>query len=258
MARRNKTNFTATVNAQFPTNGIGSIGAVRVRENLGADVPDSFLNNVDDLQLLVSAAGANAYTLAGAIASYATGFMAIVKIHTTSTGLCTLNVNAIGNRKMYKDQATQASSGDLVAGQIYIVIYDSTLDGAAGGFLVLNYASNGISKRVVLDVSGASPEMNMANQPKRTFVGSAPIAGDKELSFLNDSELVEATTLLEISGNRLITVPANVIRDPSMWIWTKPATKLIWNAAPGLYRLEWKNDGVNIYLDIYGGYNSTL
>lgn len=259
MARRGKAVFQATVNADFPTNGVGGIGAVKVRQSLGADVPDSFVNNVDDLQLLTSTTGANAYALTGLITAYTSGFMAVIKINTTSTGACTLNVNGKGAKKIYKDQATQANSGDLVANQMYVVIYDSALDGAAGGFLIMGYAASGVSSRVDVDTSGAAGVMDMASQPYRSFVGTVPIAGAIELSFDNEDQLIEAETFLEVTGaTRLITIPANVLRDPSLWVWTKPATKLIWHADPGTYRLEWKSDGTNIHLDIYGGYTSTL
>jgi hypothetical protein len=244
--------------AQFPTNGTGTIGANRVRTYLGTDIPDSFINNVDDFQLFVEATGANAYSLAGQIAAYATGFMAIVKIATTSTGACTLNVNTIGAKKIFKDQATQAGSGDLVANQIYLMIYDTALDGGAGGFLVMGNASAGVSSRVSFDTSGAAPVMDMGNQTKRTFVGTVPIDNDAELSFSNASQMVEATTFIEIDGSRLITIPANVLINTSMWTWTKPATKFIWNAEEGVYRLEWRHDGTNMHLEIYGPYSSTL
>lgn len=113
-------------------------------------------------------------------------------------------------------------------------------------------------QRVSLDVSVSNPIMNMSGYPERIFVGSAPIAADKELSFSNDSAIIRATTLLEISGTRNITVPANVITDVSRWSWTKPATKFIWAAEQGKYRLVWTYDGANMFLDIYGLYSSTL
>jgi hypothetical protein len=72
-----------------------------------------------------------------AIAAYATGQRFQVKIHATSTGAATLNLNAIGAKKVYTDPTTQADSGDLLINQVYILVYDAALDTAAGGFLIV-------------------------------------------------------------------------------------------------------------------------
>lgn len=113
-------------------------------------------------------------------------------------------------------------------------------------------------QRVSMDVSVSNPIMNMGNLPERVHVGSAPVSSDKELSFSNASNLIRATTFITISGStRNITVPSNVLTDISKWTWSKPSTKLIWAADPGVYRMIWTSDGTNIHLDIFGLYTNT-
>lgn len=49
MAQRTGSAFETNINAQFPTNGTGTIGASRVRAHIGTDIKDSFLNILDHL-----------------------------------------------------------------------------------------------------------------------------------------------------------------------------------------------------------------
>lgn len=261
MSRRGRQQFKTNISAQFPTTGTGAIGANRIRTHLGEDVPDSHVNNVDDLQLLTTATGINDYLLAGMITAYVSGFAAIIKFGSASTGACTLNVNSVDVKKLYKNPTTQAGSGDIPANQILIVIYDSTLDTGAGGFLIIGSVSilGGSHQRVSFDTTIAIPIMDMGGDAERTFVESAPVNANRELAFSNDTAMIRATTFLSITGaTRSITMPANVLIDPSKWVWTKPATKFIWAADIGVYRLEWFHDGTNMHLDIYGYYSSTL
>jgi len=72
-----------------------------------------------------------------AITAYATGQRFQVKIHAQSTGSATLNLNGLGAKKVFVTPTTQASTSDLVLNQIYLLFYDSALDSAAGGFLMI-------------------------------------------------------------------------------------------------------------------------
>lgn len=82
--------------------------------------------------------GTNTYTvtLSPALAALSTGVSAKVKISTASTGASTLNPNGLGAKKIFKNPTTQAGNGDLLLNYIYDLIYDATLDSAAGGWLV--------------------------------------------------------------------------------------------------------------------------
>lgn len=262
MAKRSKANFTANVDGQFPTNGTGQIGANRVRSNLGEDIPASFVNVVDDLQLFTVVTGTDAYVLPADIISYATGYAVLAKFTNGSTGACTVDANGIGAKKLFINPTTQAGVGDVVANQIYLLIYDAALDTAAGGFLMIGSGSAGAGgsslTRVSFDTSVATPSMDMAEATDKIFVGSATVNANKELVFANAGAIIRATTFLTVSGSRAITVPANVLTDTSKWTWSKPATKLIWAAESGVYRLQWTYDGTNFHLDIYGLYTNVI
>lgn len=258
MAKRSKTNFTTNVTGQFPTNGTGLIGADRVRAHLGEDIPASFVNVVDDLQLFTTTTGTNAYAITGDITGYVSGYMVIAKWGNQSTGASTLNVNTLGDKKIFVDPTTQANVDDLIQNQVSLLVYDATLDASAGGFLIIGGSGGGSGSltRVTTNVSGSTPSLNMSGASDRVFVGSVAISADKEFSFSNIGKFVRATLFLTISGSRAITWPANVITDTFKWTWSKPATKLIWAAETGVYRLQFTYDGTSIHLDIYGVYTN--
>lgn len=126
-----------TSGSVFPDNTTGEISESDLRA-FGQDIIDSSWNKVSDLQGLTTTGGTTtAYTLTGGITSYASGFAVIAKINATSTGNATANVNGAGAKKIFIEPTVQATRGDLVINQIYLLLYDSTLDGGSGGFLVI-------------------------------------------------------------------------------------------------------------------------
>lgn len=57
----------------------------------------------------------------------------------TTTGAVTVNVNTIGARTLYlQDAVTQATSGNIVAGVYYEIVYNSALNSGAGGFQIIS------------------------------------------------------------------------------------------------------------------------
>lgn len=259
MAKRSKVNFTANNSSQFPTNGTGLIGANRIRTHLGQDIPDSFINVVDDLQLFTEVTGTNNYVMSGGITAYADGYSAFAKFLNESTANSELNVNSVGARKLYINPTKQAGANVIIPNQLYLLVYDSTLDGAVGGFLML--AGGGIGdvlRSVEIDVTGAPIVMNMGGATDRLFFPSGVINSNKELAFSTNGAMLRATTFLTITGTRDITFPLSVRTDTSKWVWTKPSTQLIWTAEAGSYRLQWNYDGSLLYLDIYGTYSNVI
>lgn len=60
----------------------------------------------------------------------------------SNSGATTVNVNGIGAKNLYKNNgATAVGSGDIVIGGLYLVSYNSALNGAVGGFVVDNPAT---------------------------------------------------------------------------------------------------------------------
>ncbi|RWO54151.1 hypothetical protein [Mesorhizobium sp.] len=73
--------------------------------------------------------------------TYANGQVLALKIATDNTGAATLNVNGIGAkaiRKMVTAGESALAGAELQAGGIYILMYQSALNAAAGAWLLLN------------------------------------------------------------------------------------------------------------------------
>lgn len=88
---------------------------------------------------------AYAITLTG-ISAYATGQTFKFKANTANTGACTLNVSALGAKTIKKDVTTDLATGDILANQDVVVIYDGTnmqlVSGLSGTVTTQNITSN--------------------------------------------------------------------------------------------------------------------
>ena len=100
-----------------------------------------------DAANVTSGGSSNAYTYTTgqSLSAYADNMRFAWSPNADSTGSVTLNVDAIGAKKVYLPDGTQAGNGDLDADSIYDVVYDSALDTASGGFKIVgigDFASN--------------------------------------------------------------------------------------------------------------------
>ncbi len=92
----------------------------------------------------VTAGGsANAITITAnsPFSAYATGQVIAFKASATNTGAVTANVNSIGSKAIRKSSPvfdTALAGGEITDDGVYILIYDAALNGAAGGWLLLN------------------------------------------------------------------------------------------------------------------------
>jgi hypothetical protein len=135
MSQYKKTNWKTLYGSsgtQFPDNTTGAITELIMR-TFGESIPDSFVNNVDDLQLLTTATGTDTYAVTGGITAYTAGFGIIALFTNANTGAATLNVNSLGAKAIKKSGSTALSAGDIAAGQILFLIYDGTNFQVVGG-----------------------------------------------------------------------------------------------------------------------------
>lgn len=85
-----------------------------------------------------------AYTSAAPVDELYNGLAIIAKMPNAATGgNMTLNVNSLGAKKVFRvsDMTTQLTTGDLLANGIYIAVYNTSLDTAAGGWIVYDTPS---------------------------------------------------------------------------------------------------------------------
>lgn len=152
MAQQDKTTFEGTFNNSstglFKTNTTKDIGSDDLR-TLVDNLTDSVPFNQDDRYTWsfpqVSTTGTNTYaaTPSPAITAYATGQAFKIKFTEASSGSSTLNLNGLGAKKLYTNPTTQATTGDIVDEQVYLLIYDAALDAASGGFLMIGGSGGG-------------------------------------------------------------------------------------------------------------------
>lgn len=107
------------------------------------------------------------------ISAYATGQKFQVKIHATSTGASTLNLNSVGAKKVFVNPTTQATTGDLLINQIYIFAYDAALDTAAGGFLMIG-SGGGPDGWLVTGTTNLTGDTIIDNGAHNLLIGEQP------------------------------------------------------------------------------------
>ena len=89
------------------------------------------------------ASGTNAITLKPRLndeggATYGDGMIWSAVAAAASTGAVTAQVGTLPAKKVFKDSgATQAGAGDIASGSAYLFMYESSLDSAAGGFMLI-------------------------------------------------------------------------------------------------------------------------
>lgn len=106
--------------------GIGSNGQVLTSNGTN---PTWSSPSATNLNYIADTGAVNALvaTLSPALGSYTAGTLVQVKVAVTNTGATTINVNGLGAKTIKKlDGATDLAAGDLVAGQVVSLEYDST------------------------------------------------------------------------------------------------------------------------------------
>lgn len=97
----------------------------------------------------------NAYTLTSgeSLSAYSAGMRLLWQPNADSTGAVTLNVDAIGAKKVYMPDGTQAGSGELDSDSLYDVVYDASLDTSSGGFKIVGFPDTTLTAGDYLTVS---------------------------------------------------------------------------------------------------------
>ncbi len=152
-----------------------SQGGAAVEDDLNAFA--AFINDLIDRYTFPfpqfdTATSTTAYTgtPSPAITAYATGQKFQVKAHATSTGAATLALNGLAAKKVFINPATQATTGDVVVNQVYLLVYDTALDGGSGGFLMMGSGGG------VVPVKASAAEL-IANSDDAKFATALALRG---------------------------------------------------------------------------------
>lgn len=138
-------------------------------------------------------AGANdnyAYTLATDVTAYTAGLFVHLKPNTTNTGTATLNLNSVGSNIIKKGNGDlDLEDGDLVAGNIYLLVYNGS------NFVLVGQADTN-NKIKVRAVNGEAFSIKKG-QPVRLSAGGAfPTAVLAQGNSANNSAFGIAETLV--------------------------------------------------------------
>lgn len=161
----NKSTFQGKYNnvstGLYKTNTTKDIGSDDFRaqiDDIFANIPFTDDDSYTWASPLLSVSGTTSLTgtASPAITAYSSGQTFKIKVASTTTGAATLNLNSVGAKKIFLSPTVQVNTGEFIANKIYVVIYDSTLDSASGGFLVIAGHGYNESARVQLITSSAS------------------------------------------------------------------------------------------------------
>lgn len=140
-----------------------------------------------------TASGTDTYAVTiGTVASYTAGDAYVVKFTNANSGASTININTLGAKGLKKSVSTALASGDILAGQEFIIVYDGT------NFQVIGISSGGTSITVgdtqVLYADGAN-----------TPVGEAAFTYNKTTNVLT----VDGINLNGKTASRFVTTDAS-------------------------------------------------
>jgi hypothetical protein len=285
MAQLSKVAFLSKWAGLFADNATRLISEADMRD-FRLDIADSFFGIVDDAYTkpfpVIVTTGTNSYagTAAPAITAYVNYQEFLIKIANTSSAVATLNLNTIGSKKIFKTPTTQAASSDLVAGQIYLIVYDAALDTASGGFLIVAGVSSsgggiqsivagtnvtvdatdpdnpivnatGINEVGFTDLSTGSGtlDLNFGGQWIMFFRGQTSFSTAKSITLSNDSNGYKFDLSFTIgSVAATLTFPSGFISDTSYPGWDTALHK--WTSdAIGKFRVTGTFDGIDWFLE---------
>lgn len=116
-------------------------------------------------------------TLSPSITAYADKQCFRVKFNAACGAEPTINFNSVGAKKIYKNtagSAAQLEAGDIQAGQVWHLRYDSSLDSSAGGFCLLNFV-----EQFVIDGLSAITSVDYLSDKVPVYDASA--SGDRSV-----------------------------------------------------------------------------
>lgn len=165
------------------------------------------------------------------------GYLYAIKWAAASTGAVTLDIQSAGAKKVFKDPTTQAGNGDLVQNSVSLMMYQSTLDGGTGGYLIIGGVGggggavdsvNGQTGVVVLDAAdvGALPDTYTPPDASESTKGIAEIANQSEVNTGTDDTRIVTALKLKNRDGAVATLSDSATTDitSDKWTWATSAT----------------------------------
>lgn len=190
--------------------GLGAAGVVpatpvTVQANLG-------IKSVTDS----GAVNALVLTYPSNLLTYTDGLSLAFKVAVTNTGATTANVNGLGVKNILKPDGSALIAGDLVAGRIYHVFYNSTLGGGAFQLdvfppnnLYLSTARNSASRTT----AGVFDTFTALLNPSSSFVAATGIYTAKSAGIYLVM-IAGAVTFIGTNASAVFEVRINSVAQP--------------------------------------------
>lgn len=104
----------------------------------------------DNQGALITTGGTTAYTATSATGytALANGLTIVTRFNAANTGASTLNLDTLGAkaiRKFVGGAESAVVANDMVTNQPYMLVYNTAVNGAAGGWVIMNPANSGVS-----------------------------------------------------------------------------------------------------------------
>ena len=197
--------------------------------------------------LCVDSGTASAHALAASghtISAYATGLLVRYKVNAgPNTGSTTANLASLGAKKIYKLGGIEVQAGDLRAGQMVELVYDTALDSPNGGWWLLSPIGNAPTwDRYAVTASATPNEYTATFAPtitaltdglrvlvkwNATNTGTAQFNPDgrglKAIRKLNDAALVAGDILEDQISELVYDEDGN--SSAGAWLLTSPTTQ---------------------------------
>lgn len=113
------------------------------------------------------------YTTGESLSAYSDGIRLLWQPNANPTGAVTINVDAIGAKKVYMPDGTQAGNGDLDADSLYDIVYDSSLDSSAGAFKIVGFPDTTLTAADYLTVANNLSDVASASTALTNLGGLA-------------------------------------------------------------------------------------
>lgn len=245
---------TPTANIPFGGFKLTNLGAGTTRTDAArvAQVQDS-----QHIYGGTTAGSSNAFTatLTPNITAYSLGMLVVLKADRANTGAATLNVDSIGAKDIKKYAgATDLVANDILAGQTYILEYDT----ASGGYWNLINPSNpqiyganiqGLTASRALSLDASKNLVTLSAADFRALIGAAASGANSDITALTGIGLTNWTPTVTANGGASISslaVNEGKYQRIGGYIWFHLSCNFTITGAPSLIYLTGPVSGTAI------------